>query len=90
MLWGMRPFVLLLFASMALAQQGEDARPLLQQVADAARNVKSWRAEYVVTTETTGEGFWHDRRVRIHLQRLDASLGWAPVCLRHGQRHSGV
>lgn len=46
----------LLFTSMALAQQGEDARPLLQQVADAARNVKSWRAEYVATIEVQGEG----------------------------------
>lgn len=46
----------LLFTSMALAQQGEDARPLLQQVADAARNVKSWRAEYVATIEVEGEG----------------------------------
>ena len=56
MLRGMRPLMFLLFASLALAQQGEDARPLLQQVADAARNVKSWRAEYVATIETTGEG----------------------------------
>jgi TonB family protein len=56
MLWAMRPLMFLLFTSMALAQQGEDARPLLQQVADASRYVKSWRAEYVVTTETTGEG----------------------------------
>jgi TonB family protein len=45
-----------LFTSLALAQQGEDARPLLQQVADAARNVKSWRAEYVATIEVTAEG----------------------------------
>ena len=56
MLRGMRPLMFLLFASMALAQQGEDARPLLQQVADAARNVKSWRAEYVASIEITGEG----------------------------------
>lgn len=46
----------LLFTSMALAQQGEDARPLLRQVADAARNVKSWRAEYVATIEVEGAG----------------------------------
>jgi TonB family protein len=52
----MRPLVFFLFTSLALAQQGEDARSLLQQVADAARNVKSWRAEYVATIEVTAEG----------------------------------
>ena len=56
MLWGMRPLLCLLFTSMALAQQGEDARPLLQQVADTARNAKSWRAEYLVMSDMEGEG----------------------------------
>jgi TonB family protein len=63
MLWGMRPLVFLLFTSMALAQPGEDARPLLRQVSDAARNVRSWRAEYVATIETTGEGFRSKREM---------------------------
>ena len=56
MLWAMRPLLFLLFTSTALAQQGEDARPLLQQVADAARNVKSWRAEFTANVEITAEG----------------------------------
>jgi TonB family protein len=88
MLWGMRPLMLLVCASVAFAQQGEDARPLLQQVADAARNVKSWRAEYVVTVETTGEGVQSKTEMPVKetvqcasLARREATLAGTPVLI---------
>ena len=56
MLGGMLPMLFLLFAVLASAQQGQDARSLLQQVSDQARNAKSWRAEFVVTLELKGTG----------------------------------
>lgn len=47
---------MLALALFLFASQLEDARPLLQQIADSARNAKSWRAEGVVTNEYTGPG----------------------------------
>lgn len=88
MLWAMRPLLFLLFTSMVLAQQGEDARPLLQQVADAARNVESWRAEYGVTVETTGVGILSKTEMPVKetvrgasLARREATLAGTPVLI---------
>jgi TonB family protein len=74
----------LLFTSMALAQQGEDARPLLQQVADAARNVKSWRTEFVTTVETTGEG------VQSKVETLSKEASKDPNFLRRETTRAGT
>jgi TonB family protein len=76
-----------LFTSMALAQQGEDARPLLRQVVDAARNVKSWRAEVTNSTELKAEGIlqsktegtFRDVGQRTGLSRRETTFAGIPM-----------
>lgn len=49
-------FLCLLLAAAALAEPGDDAVPILERIAAAARTVKSWRVEGLTTVEVRQAG----------------------------------
>jgi TonB family protein len=59
MILGMKPILLMLLASLASAQQGKDARALLNRVVDTARTTKSWRAEFTGIDEQRSDKVSH-------------------------------